>query len=88
MISLITGINGFVAGHLARYLLEMKEEVIGTHRWQEDGSRIKDIKEKIQMEFMDLNDEIRKLKVINIFRLIFRLRQYGFSLIFPMVPQV
>ena len=43
-ISLITGIGGFVASHLARYLLEQGEEVYGTYRWNEDLSRIKDIK--------------------------------------------
>lgn len=64
--SMITGINGFVASHLARYLLEMNEEVIGTHRWQEDSSRINDIRDKIKMVFMDLNDEISILRVLTI----------------------
>ena len=39
--NLITGINGFVASHLADYLLEQGEEVYGTARWTEDSSNIK-----------------------------------------------
>jgi GDP-mannose 4,6-dehydratase len=54
--SLITGVSGFVASHLARYLLEQGEEVIGTYRWQEDLSRLKDIKDRLNMMTMDLID--------------------------------
>lgn len=54
--SLVTGIGGFVAGHLADYLLEQGEEVIGTYRWTEDLSRIAHIRDKIVMVPMDLLD--------------------------------
>lgn len=54
--SLVTGIGGFVASHLADYLLEKGEEVIGTYRWQEDLSAIEHIREKITMVPMDLLD--------------------------------
>lgn len=62
--ALITGVCGFVASHLARHLLEMKDEVIGSYRWQEDSSRIDDIKNKIKMVYMDLNDQISILRVL------------------------
>ena len=62
--NLITGINGFVASHLARYLLTQNEIVIGSHRWQEDASRIQDIKEQLKLVYMDLNDEISILRVL------------------------
>ncbi len=52
----ITGINGFVAGHLARFLLGKNEVVYGSYRWDEDTTRIRDIKDKINMIAMDLND--------------------------------
>ena len=54
--SLITGIGGFVASHMADYLLEQGEEVIGTYRWNEDLSKIAHIRDKIIMEPMDLLD--------------------------------
>lgn len=54
--SLITGIGGFVASHMADYLLEKQERVIGTYRWTEDLSRIKHIEDKIIMLPMDLLD--------------------------------
>jgi GDP-D-mannose dehydratase len=54
--NLITGIGGFVASHLADYLLEKGEEVYGTCRWTEDMSRIIHIKDKIKLIPMDLND--------------------------------
>ena len=54
--NLITGIGGFVASHLADYLLEMGEEVYGTYRWNEDLSKIEHLKDKITLIPMDLND--------------------------------
>jgi GDP-mannose 4,6-dehydratase len=62
--SLITGINGFVASHLADYLLEQGEEVYGTARWTEDNSNIKHIKDKITIIPMDLNDLSSCIKCI------------------------
>jgi len=55
-INLITGIGGFVASHLADYLLEKNEKIIGTYRWYEDLSRINHIKDKITMVPADLTD--------------------------------
>lgn len=54
--SLITGVAGFVASHLADYLLEQGEQVIGTYRWIEDLSRIDHIRDKITLVPMDLLD--------------------------------
>ncbi len=54
--NLITGIGGFVASHLADYLLSKGEEVYGTFRWNEDLSRIQHIKDKITMIPADLLD--------------------------------
>lgn len=62
--NLITGIGGFVASHLADYLLEQGEEVYGTYRWTEDLSNIKHIKDKIHLIPMDLNDAWSCLKTI------------------------
>jgi GDP-mannose 4,6-dehydratase len=66
--SLITGVGGFVASHLADYLLEMKEEVIGTYRWNEDLQRIKHLKNKITMTELDLNDLSSCLTVIKYYK--------------------
>jgi len=53
---LITGITGFVASHLADYLLEKGEEVIGTYRWIEDLGQIEHIRDKLKLVPMDLLD--------------------------------
>lgn len=63
--SLITGIGGFVASHLADYLVEKGEEVIGTYRWIEDLSRIEHIRNKLKlvpMELLDMGSCIRCLE--------------------------
>ena len=62
--NLITGIGGFVASHLADLLLEKNEEVYGTYRWTEDLSRIKHIKEKINLIPADLLDLSSLIRVI------------------------
>ena len=73
--NLITGIGGFVASHLADYLLEQKEEVIGSYRWTEDLTRINHIKDQITMvpaDLLDLSSLIRLIadnKPDNIFHL-------------------
>ena len=54
--NLVTGIGGFVASHMADYLLEQGEMVVGTYRWTEDLSRIEHIKDKIILVPMDLLD--------------------------------
>ena len=56
LISLISGIGGFVASHMADYLLEKGETVVGTYRWTKDLNRISHIKDRIIMEPMDLLD--------------------------------
>ena len=53
---MITGIGGFVASHLARYIVSKNEEIVGTYRWNEDIHRINDIKNKISMVSADLLD--------------------------------
>lgn len=62
--SLITGICGFVASHLADLLLEQGEDVYGTMRWTEDSSNIEHIKDKINIVPMDLNDLSSCIKAI------------------------
>jgi len=60
--NLLTGIGGFVASHLADYLLEQKEQVIGSYRWNEDLSKITHIRDKITMipaDLLDLSSLIR-----------------------------
>lgn len=54
--NLITGIGGFVASHLTDLLLHKGEEVYGTARWTEDLSNIQDVRDKITICPMDLND--------------------------------
>jgi len=54
--NLITGIGGFVASHMADYLLEKNEIIYGTYRWTEDLSRIEHIKDKIILVPLDLLD--------------------------------
>lgn len=53
--SLITGINGFVASHLADYLISQGEEVVGTYRKGGDLKKIEHIKNKVSFVSMDLN---------------------------------
>lgn len=62
--NLITGIGGFVASHLADFLLEKGEDVIGTYRWTEDLSRIKHVRDKIKMipaDLLDISSFIRAI---------------------------
>lgn len=62
----ITGIGGFVASHLADYLLEQGEEVYGSYRWFEETDRIKHLigNPKFYMIPMDLNDLSSCIKAI------------------------
>lgn len=63
--SLITGIGGFVASHLADLILEKEEEVYGTYRWAEDLAKIEHIKNKIKLipcDLLDLSACIRAIK--------------------------
>ena len=64
--NLITGIGGFVASHLADYLLEQGEVVYGTCRWIEDQSRINHLKANPNFHLvpMDLNDLSSCIKAI------------------------
>lgn len=63
--NMITGIGGFVASHLADYLIEKGEEVHGTYRWYEDLSKIAHSKDKIAMVPADLNDLASMLKCVD-----------------------
>ena len=59
---LITGVGGFVASHFVDLLLENKEEVIGSYRWNEELSRTKHFEDKIKMvpaDLLDLSSLIR-----------------------------
>jgi len=63
--SLITGVGGFVASHLADLLLEKGEKVIGTYRWTEDLGKIEHIKDKINLvpcDLLDLSSFFRAIK--------------------------
>lgn len=62
--NLITGIAGFVASHMADYLLGKGEEVYGTYRWTEDLSNIRHIRNKVHLIPMDLNDLSSCIKCI------------------------
>lgn len=61
--NLITG-PGFVASHLADYLLEQGEEVYITARWTDDKSSFDHIKDKVNWIPMDLNDLSSCIKAI------------------------
>jgi GDPmannose 4,6-dehydratase len=61
---LITGAGGFVASHYIDYLLEQKEEVIGSIRWNEDLSRIEHCKDKIKLVSADLLDLSSLIRLI------------------------
>ncbi len=61
--SLITG-PGFVASHLADYLLEKGEDVYITARWTDDKRSFNHIKDKVTWIPMDLNDLASCLKVV------------------------
>lgn len=62
--NLIIGIGGFVASHLADFILEKGEQLYGTSRWTEDLSNIKHIKDKITLLPCDLTDLSSCIRVI------------------------
>lgn len=54
---LITGITGFVGKHLATHLLSKNSyDVIGTYRSESNLETLEDLKDKIQLKKIDLND--------------------------------
>ena len=63
---LVTGINGFAASHLARYLVKEGHEVHGTIRvpGRNDLYTISDIEDKITLHLVELNDVFSVNKVI------------------------
>ena len=61
---LISGINGFAASHLARYLVNEGNEVHGTVRIRSDLHRIEDIKDKLILHTMELTDYLNVEKVV------------------------
>lgn len=60
--NLITGVSGFVASHLARYLQEQGEEVYGTIRWFEDLSRVNC--KTVPMDLLDMGSILRVLEKV------------------------
>ncbi len=63
---LVTGINGFAASHLARKLLkEDNTEIHGTIRIRSDLHRIKDIKHKLHLHYVELTDYVSVENVIS-----------------------
>lgn len=63
-IILITGISGFAASHLARYLVNEGHEVHGTIRIRSDLHRIEDIKSKLTLHTIELTDALNVESVI------------------------
>ncbi len=59
-----SGINGFAASHLAKYLLDEGNEVHGTIRVRSDLHRIEDIRNKLILHTMELTDYLNVEKVI------------------------
>ena len=55
---LITGINGFAASHLARFLVNKGHEVHGTVRVRSDLYKLKDIESKITLHLIEMTDAI------------------------------
>lgn len=53
---MITGGAGFVASYLIKECLKNGDEVIVTVRWNEDLHRIKEFKDKIKIEYVELTD--------------------------------
>ena len=63
-IILITGIDGFAASHLAKYLVDEGHEVHGTIRIISDRFKLKDIADKITTHLIELTDSFSVNKVI------------------------
>jgi GDP-4-dehydro-6-deoxy-D-mannose reductase len=64
-IILITGIDGFAASHLAKYLMEEGHEVHGTIRIITDRFKLKDIIDKITVHLVELTDSFSIDSVIS-----------------------
>ena len=69
--ALITGITGMVGSHLADFLLENTDwEIYGTCRWRSPLDNIEHLlpkinaKERIQLLYGDLTDEISLRKIV------------------------
>lgn len=62
---LITGINGFAASHLARFLVNEGNEVHGTIRVRSDLHRIRDIQGKVTLHLVEITDFLSVSKVLS-----------------------
>lgn len=64
---LITGITGFVGSHLGDYILDVLDEdidIIGLARWRSPLDNIRDIKNRIYMEWGDLEDMSSLIRIL------------------------
>ena len=68
MSSLITGITGFVGSHLARLLLEKKQDVFGIYRWRSPLENLDGLGNKIKLYECDLRDLSSIIKVLKTVR--------------------
>jgi GDP-4-dehydro-6-deoxy-D-mannose reductase len=62
---LITGINGFAASHLAKFLVNEGHDVHGTIRVRSDLHRIEEIKDKVKLHLIELSDPFSVSSVLN-----------------------
>lgn len=69
--ALISGISGFVASHLAEYILENTDwDIVGTMRWNDPIDNLENLtdrinrKDRIQVVHADLNDAWSWLKIV------------------------
>lgn len=63
--NLVTGVAGFVASHLADYVLERGEQLVGTYRWTEDMRRVEHVLDRITLAPVDLLDLSATLRVLD-----------------------
>ena len=62
---MITGGSGFVASHLVDLCLKRGDEVVVTVRWNEDLTRLQAYKDRVKVEYVELNDLSSIIRAIN-----------------------